>query len=86
MTSAGMSHELLSPCAAALSGERVLVVSFGSAPGVPNWGGLLPRVRKAAQEPAHHCFDVLYVVDAARSWYSGELSTWLRLTCGFTSF
>ena len=50
------------------------MVSFGSAPGVPNWGGLLPRVRKAAQEPAHECFDVLYVVDATRSWYSGEAS------------
>jgi hypothetical protein len=47
------------------------VVSFGSAPGVPNWGGLLPRVRKEAQEPAHECFDVMYVVDAERSWYSG---------------
>lgn len=52
-------------------GERVLVVAFGSAPGVPNWGSLLRRVAKAAEDPAHACFDVLYVVDAERSWYSG---------------
>ena len=48
-------------------------MAFGSAPGVPNWGGLLSRVRKAAQDSAHDCFDILYVVDPARSWYSGEI-------------
>lgn len=52
-------------------GERVLVVAFGSAPGVPNWGSLLRRIAKAADDPAHAFFDVLYVVDAERSWYSG---------------
>lgn len=54
------------------AGDRVLVVAFGSAPGVPNWGGLLARVSKAAQDAAHECFDVLFVVDPGRSWYSGE--------------
>ncbi len=57
------------------AGERVLVVSFASAPGVPNWGGLVERIRRAAQEPAHKCFDVLYVVDAGRSWYNGAWSS-----------
>ena len=52
-------------------GNRALAVAFGSAPGVPNWAGLLSRVRRAAQEPAHECFDVLYVVDPTRSWYNG---------------
>ena len=58
------------PC----SGDRALAVAFGSAPGVPNWGGLLSRVRKAAKDSAHDCFDILYVVDPARSWYSGGAS------------
>jgi hypothetical protein len=49
----------------------VLVVAFGSAPGVPNWGGLLRRVRAAAADPRHNDFDVLYVVDPHRSWYGG---------------
>ena len=51
----------------------MLVVAFGSAPGVPNWAGLLSRMRKSAQDPAHECFDVLYVVDPARSWYNGKV-------------
>lgn len=50
---------------------ELLVVAFGSAPGVPNWGGLLNRMRKEAAEPAHAAFDVLYVVDPHRSWYCG---------------
>jgi hypothetical protein len=49
----------------------VLVVSFGSAPGVPNWAGLLRRVRQAAEGEEEADFDVLYVVDPARSWYAG---------------
>jgi len=49
----------------------VLVVAFGSAPGVPNWGGLLSRIRKEVTEPSHASFDVLYVVDPHRSWYQG---------------
>ena len=63
-----------SACQGAAPGDRALAVAFGSAPGVPNWGGLLSRVRKAAQDSAHDCFDILYVVDPARSWYSGEAS------------
>ena len=43
-----------------------LVVAFGSAPGVPNWGGVLKKVRHCSQAP----FDILYVVDPARSWYT----------------
>lgn len=50
---------------------KVLVVAFGSAPGVPNWGGLLHRAREAAAEDAEKDFDVLFVVDPARSWYGG---------------
>ena len=53
------------------AGERALVVSFGSAPGVPNWGGLLPRIRTASAHPAHQAFDILYVVDPERAWYNG---------------
>jgi len=53
---------------------EVLVVSFGSAPGTPNWGGLLKKVRAAAMTPEEQNFDVLYVVDPARSWYGGELA------------
>lgn len=49
----------------------VLVVAFGSAPGVPNWGGLLRRVRNAAASDQEADFDVLYVVDPSRSWYDG---------------
>ncbi|KAL4428234.1 hypothetical protein ABPG75_002323 [Micractinium tetrahymenae] len=66
------------PCAAAEAGNgcsrpttEVLVVSFGSAPGTPNWGGLLKKVRAAAVSPQEANFDVLYVVDPARSWYGG---------------
>lgn len=59
----------------------MLVVAFASAPGVPNWGGLLERIRRAMQEPAHKCFDILYVVDAGRSWYNGanHLHSWQHL-------
>ncbi|MCO5548464.1 hypothetical protein L7F22_001922 [Adiantum nelumboides] len=50
---------------------KVVVVAFASAPGVPNWGGLLGRMRAAMladnKAPA---FDVLYVVDTRRSWYT----------------
>ena len=52
-------------------GRRALIVAFGSAPGEPNWGGLLSRLRADASEAAHAAFDVLYVVDGARSWYGG---------------
>ena len=32
----------------------------------------MSRVRKSAQDAAHDCFDILHVVDPARSWYSGK--------------
>jgi Leucine-rich repeat (LRR) protein len=60
------------------SGGRALVIAFGSAPGEPNWGGLLGRLRAGATAPGSPCggalaaFDVLYVVDPWRSWYDGE--------------
>ena len=59
-------------CRDSVAGDRALVVAFGSAPGVPNWGGLLSRVLAAAEDAAHECFDVLYIVDPARSWYNGK--------------
>lgn len=71
------------PCA------RALVVAFGSAPGTPNWGGLLSRVYAAAAKegeqgssnsqlvPAAQ-FDVLYVVDPCRAWYGGGGDGWAQ--------
>ncbi|KAG2426244.1 hypothetical protein HXX76_013002 [Chlamydomonas incerta] len=53
------------------SSNDVLVVAFGSAPGTPNWGGLLGKVYKAAQSAAESYFDVLYVADPCRDWYGG---------------
>uniref|UniRef100_A0A061RCG5 Leucine rich repeat protein n=1 Tax=Tetraselmis sp. GSL018 TaxID=582737 RepID=A0A061RCG5_9CHLO len=50
---------------------KVLVVAFGSAPGVPNWAGLLRRVAREAEQAVAGKFDVLYVVDPCRSWYGG---------------
>lgn len=44
---------------------EVLVVSFGSAPGTPNWGGLLKKVRAAATTPQ--------VRRAAGAWCSALL-------------
>lgn len=52
----------------------VLIVAFGSAPGVPNWGGLLGRLRKAMPSGCQDKFDILFVVDPLRSWYSGNQS------------
>lgn len=49
---------------------------------MPNWGGLLARVSRAAQEAAHECFDVLFVVDPGRSWYSGEALMTILLNTG----
>jgi Leucine-rich repeat (LRR) protein len=64
---------------------RALVVSFASAPGVPNWGGLLPRVRKAATSPEQEAFDILYVVDPERAWYNGALGfPWFQYLIIFT--
>ncbi|CAG9466477.1 unnamed protein product [Pedinophyceae sp. YPF-701] len=63
-----------------VEGERgaVLVVAFGSAPGEPNWGGLLKRVRagmEASSSPVAD-FDTLFVVDSQRSWYGGLDGGW----------
>jgi hypothetical protein len=56
-----------------LRSKKALVVAFGSAPGVPNWGGLLKRVELAgAGQPGWGSFDVLFVVDGSRSWYAGN--------------
>ena len=33
------------------SSERVLVVALGSAPGLPNWGGILAKVAALAEKP-----------------------------------
>ncbi|KIY96630.1 Leucine-rich repeat-containing protein 40 [Monoraphidium neglectum] len=38
---------------AAAAGERVLVVSFGSAPGLANWGGVLRKVATAMEEEGY---------------------------------
>ena len=54
--------------------DSALVVAFGSAPGVPNWGGLLKRVERAgAAHPEWRSFDVLFIVDGGRSWYNGAI-------------
>lgn len=53
------------------SRSDIVVVAFGSAPGVPNWGGLLGRTRAAMlANNKTPVFDVLYVVDSRRSWYT----------------
>lgn len=49
----------------------VLIVSFGSAPGVPNWGGLLKKLQKNAK--SGDTYDVLYVCDVERSWYMSNV-------------
>ena len=51
--------------------KPVLLVSFGSAPGTPNWGGLIGKLYKESKEEKDRCFDVLYIVDPSRSWYQG---------------
>lgn len=50
---------------------RLLVVAFGSAPGVPNWGSLLQRASDAMSNDDERSFDTLFVVDPTRSWYRG---------------
>ena len=74
---ADMAHSCYS--VSCLQGQRLLVVSFASAPGLPNWGGLLKKVLHGMAEPAHKCFDTLYVVDPCRSWYHGERNLNLTL-------
>ena len=51
-------------------GPDVLVVTFASAPGVPNWGGVLGRLAREAT-PEEKQFDILFVCDGGRNWYSG---------------
>ncbi|XP_024516937.1 uncharacterized protein LOC112341277 isoform X1 [Selaginella moellendorffii] len=59
----------------------VLVVAFGSAPGVPNWGGLLSRVKKEMEASGvTPAFDILYVVDSWRSWYTQNKEQVVELT------
>ena len=67
-TSSGSGNGAVGPGRA-----KVLVVSFGSAPGTPNWGGVLSRVGKTAETPEQADFDVVYIVDPFRSWYQGAL-------------
>lgn len=49
--------------------SNILVVAFGSAPGEPNWAGLLGRVAREKKSKA--VFDTLYVVDPGRQWFGG---------------
>ncbi|GIL92310.1 hypothetical protein Vretimale_19518 [Volvox reticuliferus] len=51
------------------SSNDLLIVAFGSAPGTPNWGGLLGKIYRMAGESRY--FDVLYVADPSRDWYGG---------------
>ncbi|KAI8465784.1 MAG: hypothetical protein J3K34DRAFT_78350 [Monoraphidium minutum] len=51
-------------------GARVLVVAFGSAPGLPNWGGALRQVEAAMEKEGNGgTFDTLFVCDPRRDWY-----------------
>ncbi|EFJ52246.1 hypothetical protein VOLCADRAFT_116284, partial [Volvox carteri f. nagariensis] len=56
-----------------VTSNEVLVVAFGSAPGTPNWGGLLGKVYRSAAAAGDEgrYFDVLYVADPSRDWYGG---------------
>ena len=53
---------------------KLLVVTFASAPGVPNWGGVLSRLAAEAS-PEERQFDIFFVCDGGRSWYSGISQT-----------
>ena len=50
---------------------KVLVVVFGSAPGVPNWGKLLDRVAESMRAEDGVPFDSYFVADPLREWYRG---------------
>ena len=56
-----------------LAGPKLLVVTFASAPGVPNWGGVLSKLA-AKSTPAEKDFDIFFVCDGGRTWYSGNPS------------
>ena len=42
---------------------------------MPNWGGLLKKLRKRVGESEGKSYDVLYVCDVERSWYAGNKMT-----------
>jgi Leucine-rich repeat (LRR) protein len=67
----GQSNLSSSKAKRLISPKPVLLVSFGSAPGTPNWGGLVGKLYKEAKEERDRAFDVLYIVDPSRSWYQG---------------
>jgi len=49
-------------------------VTFGSAPGVPNWGRLLQNASDRMDDDDMRFFDTLFVVDPCRAWYGGASS------------
>ncbi|KAG0555451.1 hypothetical protein KC19_12G170000 [Ceratodon purpureus] len=50
-----------------------VIVAFGSAPAVPNWAGLLQKVKaEMKKKQLTSTFDILFVVDSKRSWYTHE--------------
>ncbi len=59
------------------AGSKLLIVTFASAPGVPNWGGVLSRLAAEAS-PEERDFDIFFVCDGGRNWYSG-LPTYLSV-------
>ncbi|XRB17503.1 hypothetical protein RI054_15g73480 [Pseudoscourfieldia marina] len=60
----------LEPPAQDATSGRVMVVSFASAPGLPNWGGVLGRVAGRMQVQDTSRVDVCFVCDARRTWYA----------------
>ena len=56
---------------------RALLVAFGSAPGIPNWAGIINKVwasaRRLASVQEGRFLDALFVVDPERSWYDGTV-------------
>ncbi len=66
----GMAWRSYSQLSNSSAGPEVLVVTFASAPGVPNWGGVLGKLAREAS-PEERQFDVLFVCDGGRNWYSG---------------
>ena len=60
----------MNECAFGHAEPKLLVVTFASAPGVPNWGGVLSRLAAEAC-PEERQFDIYFVCDGGRNWYSG---------------
>lgn len=52
----------------------LLVVAFGSAPGVVNWAGALKHLRSTAMQhsPLRYEWDTMFIVDARLNWYRDE--------------